>query len=156
MSEILARPSLRKEDLRKPQDKKNVPAKQHGTWRKVHTLKAEVKATYYSPVEVKAPVPVSKNTEERMFVVDSGASMHMLRKKDLSSDEMDTVRRTPTTVVTANGEVQTNEEAQVYVYDLDLFVTVQVLDERQQFYRLVSFAQNTDVQMSGRTVKFHD
>ena len=32
---------------------------------------------------------VSKNTEERMFVVDSGASMQMLSKKDLSSDEMD-------------------------------------------------------------------
>ena len=48
---------------------------------------------------------VSNNTEERMFVVDSGASMHMLSKKDPSSDEVD-----PTTVVTANGEVQTNEE----------------------------------------------
>ena len=34
-----------------------------------------------------------------------------------------------TTVVTANGEVQTNEEAQVYVHDLDLFVTVQILDD---------------------------
>ena len=45
-------------------------------------LKAEDKATCYSPVEIKAPVPVSKNTEERMLVVDSGASMHMLRKKD--------------------------------------------------------------------------
>ena len=57
--------------------------------------------------------------------------MHMLSKKDLSSDEMDTLRRsrTPSTVVTASWEVQTNEEAQVYVYDLDLFVTVQVLDE---------------------------
>ena len=32
-------------------------------------------------------------------------------------------------MVTANGEVQTNEEAQVYVHDLDLFVTVQLLDE---------------------------
>ena len=52
-------------------------------------------------------------------MVDSGASMHMLSKKDLSSDEMDTLRRsrTPTTVVTANGEVQTNEEAHVYVQD---------------------------------------
>ena len=66
-----------------------------------------------------------------MFVVDSGASMHMLSKKDLSSDELDTLRRfrNPTTVVTANGEVQTNEEAQVYVQDLDLFVTVQTLEE---------------------------
>ena len=30
---------------------------------------------------------------------------------------------------TANGEVQTNEEAQVYVHDLDLFVTVQWLEK---------------------------
>ena len=66
-----------------------------------------------------------------MFVVDSGASMHMLSKKDLSSDEMDTLRssRNPTTAVTANGEVRTNEDAQVYVHDFDLFVTVQLLEE---------------------------
>ena len=32
-------------------------------------------------------------------------------------------------VVTANGQVQTNEEAQVYVYDLDLFVTMQSLED---------------------------
>ena len=31
--------------------------------------------------------------------------------------------------MTANGEVQTNEEAQVYVQDIDLFVTVQLLEE---------------------------
>ena len=57
--------------------------------------------------------------------------MHMLSKNDLSSDEMDILRRsrTPTTVVPAHGEVQTNEEAQVYVHDLDLFVTVKLLDE---------------------------
>ena len=75
--------------------------------------------------------PTSKNPEEREFVVDSGASMHMLSKKDLSSEELETLRRsrTSTTVVTANGEVQTNEEAQVYVYDLDLFVTVQLLED---------------------------
>ena len=52
--------------------------------------------------------------------------MHMLSKRDLSSEEMETLRssRTPTTVVTANREAQTNEEAQQYVHDLDLFVTV--------------------------------
>ena len=44
---------------------------------------------------------------------------------------METLRRsrTPTVVVTANGEVQTNEEAQVYVHHLGLFVTVQLLEE---------------------------
>ena len=57
--------------------------------------------------------------------------MHMLSKKDLSSDEMDTLRRsrTPTTVVTSRGEVQTNEEAQENVHDLDLFITVQLLEK---------------------------
>ena len=44
---------------------------------------------------------------------------------------METLRRsrTPSGVVTANGEVQTNEEAQVYVHDLGLFVTVQLLED---------------------------
>ena len=37
--------------------------------------------------------------------------------------------RSPTTVMTANGEVQTREEATVYVEDLDLFVTVMVLED---------------------------
>ena len=57
--------------------------------------------------------------------------MHMLSKKDSSSAELDTLRksRNPTTVVTANGKVQTSEEAQVYVHDLELFATVQILDD---------------------------
>ena len=43
--------------------------------------------------------------------------MHMLNKKDLSSVELETLRkaRSPTTVFTANGEMQTSEEAQIYV-----------------------------------------
>ena len=46
-----------------------------------------------------------------------------------SSAELETLQksRNPTTVITASGEVQSNEEAQVYVHDLDLFVTVQIL-----------------------------
>ena len=73
---------------------------------------------------------ISQTSEELMFVVDSEPSMHMLSKSDLSSEELDTLRRsrTPMTVVTANGDVQTNEEAQVCVHDLDLCVTVQFLD----------------------------
>ena len=57
--------------------------------------------------------------------------MHMLNKKDLSSDELDILRRSrdSTVVVTANGEVQTKEEAHVFVHDLDLFVTMQSLVE---------------------------
>ena len=55
----------------------------------------------------------SKRPEEREFEVDSG----------ISSDEMDTVKRsrTPTVVLTANGEVHTDEEAQVFVHDLNSY-----------------------------------
>ena len=55
----------------------------------------------------------------------------MLSKKDLSSDELDTLRRSrnTTVVLTANGEVHTNEEAQVHVHDLNLFLTVQFPEE---------------------------
>ena len=68
--------------------------------------------------------------EEREFVVDFGASMHMISKKDLSDAEMDTLTTscTPTIVITANGEVQTHEEATVYVKELDMFLTMKVLE----------------------------
>ena len=41
--------------------------------------------------------------------------MHVISKKDLTSAEMDTLTtsRSPTTVITAKGEVQTHEEATV-------------------------------------------
>ena len=57
--------------------------------------------------------------------------MHMVSKKDLNSAYLETRRisRSPTTVMTANGEVQTGEEATVYVKELDLFVTVMLLEE---------------------------
>ena len=39
------------------------------------------------------------------------------------------IQNLPTTMVTANAEVQTNEEAQVNVHDLDIFVAVQLLED---------------------------
>ena len=57
--------------------------------------------------------------------------MHMVSKKDLDSAELETMRTStsPTTVMTANGEVQTRQEATVCVKELDLFVTVLLLEE---------------------------
>ena len=56
--------------------------------------------------------------------------MHMISKKDLSDAEMDTLTKScsRTIVITANGEVQTHEEAIVYVKELDIFLTMKVLD----------------------------
>ena len=60
-------------------------------------LKEKHKTTFFS------------SPENRCF----GASMHMISKKDLNSGELETVTtsRSPVAVITANGEVQTNEEA---------------------------------------------
>ena len=57
--------------------------------------------------------------------------MHMISKKDLNSAELETVTtsRSPRTVITANGEVQTHEEATVYVKELDIFLTLKVLED---------------------------
>ena len=56
--------------------------------------------------------------------------MHMISKKDFSDAEMDTLTKSccPTIVITANGEVQTHEDAIVYVKELDIFLTMKVLD----------------------------
>ena len=71
----------------------------------VYQLKAKHKDTFYSPTEAWVRrAPSSKKPEKRDFVVDSRASMHMLRREDLNSAELETPRkfRNPTTVNTAN------------------------------------------------------
>ena len=57
--------------------------------------------------------------------------MHMISKKDLNSADLETVTtsRSPTTVITANDEVQTNEEATVYVKELGILLTMKVLKD---------------------------
>ena len=56
--------------------------------------------------------------------------MHMISKKDLSDAEMDTLTKScnPPIVIIANGEVQTHEKAIVYVKNLEIFLTMKVLD----------------------------
>ena len=86
-------------------------------------LKEHERAIFFSPSENRSLL--ASTLEEREFVVDSGASMHMISKKDLSDAEMDTLTKScsPTIVITANGEVQTHEKAIVYVKELDIFLT---------------------------------
>ena len=77
-------------------------------------LKEKHKSAFFSLTEDRClPAPSEIKPEDREFVVDSGASMHMMSRKDLNSAELETVRisKRPMTVFTANGEVQTNEEA---------------------------------------------
>ena len=87
--------------------------------------------------------------------------MHMMSKKELISYEICTVKRfrTPTVVLTANGEVRTHEEAQVFVHDSNQFVVVQLLEETPAVLslgKLCKVAKTTDTPMSGSAVKRHD
>ena len=106
------------------------PQSSVGTCEKTFTSsRIRTKLRFYVPGEVKgmSASVASKRPEEREFVVDSdsGASMHMMSKKELSSEEMGTGKRSRNpTVWSANGEVHTHEEAHVFVHDLNQFVTV--------------------------------
>ena len=93
-------------------------------------LEEHERATFFSPSENRCLPASYLKPEEREFVVDSGASMHMISKKDLSDAEMDTLTKScsPTIVITGNGEVQTHEEATVYVKELDFFLTLKFLE----------------------------
>ena len=96
----------------------------------VFKLKEHQRATFFSSPENRCLPASTLKSEEREFVVDSGASMHMISEKDLSNAEMDTLTKScsPTIVITAKGEVQTHEEAIVYLKELDIFLTMKVLD----------------------------
>ena len=54
-----------------------------------HKLKKEDKATFHSPSEeLVVPAASTVKPEERKFAVDSGASMHMVSKKDLNGSRV--------------------------------------------------------------------
>ena len=106
--------------------------KQRGGWPNILKFKEKHKPTFFPPSENWClPAPSTLKPEEREFVVDSEASMHMISKMDLSDAEMDILTKScsPTIVITANDEVQTNEEATVYVRELGKFLTLKVLED---------------------------
>ena len=62
----------------------------------------------------------------------------------------------PFTVLTATGEVEINEDAQVFVHDLDLFVTVRLLAETPAVLSLSMLCSKLGVYWSGKLAKLHD
>ena len=73
--------------------------------------------------------------------------MHMISRKDLNSAELETVRisKSPTTVVTANGEVQTRKEATLYVREVDI----------RQFFHSENSAKNLGTVIIGQVARNH-
>ena len=106
--------------------------------------------------KVVSPAPSKITPEEREFVA-AGASMHMTSMKDLNSAEMETVKvsRIPILVVTAHGEVQTHEEATVYVKELDKFLTVKVLEDTPVVLSLGKLCEDHGYSYEWTVVKNH-
>ena len=97
MSVVLARQILGKDHMRRPR------CARKAVWdlaRHIYKLKNSDKTSFYTCLEARRkPAPTSIRPEEREFVVDSGASMLMLSKKELTVKRS----RNPTAVLTANG-----------------------------------------------------
>ena len=70
--------------------------------------------------------------------------MHMVSKRDFYSAELETMRisKNPTTVMTANGEVQRRGEATVYVKELEFFVPAMLHEETPAVLSLVKFCED--------------
>ena len=113
-------------------------------------------ATFFKPKMQMRVAPTSNvNLDEKKFNVDSGASVHMMSKMDMSPEELETVNvsRRPTTVITADGSINATEEATVYVKDLDMFVTVQLLKDTPAVLSLGKLCEENGFHTSGTKVK---
>ena len=102
ISEVPKLWNLRTDLKKRLKDKSDAPAARHGILPEIFTSS-------------KRRTKLHSTHLRREFVVDSEASMHMVSKRYLNSAELETMEtpRRPTTVMTANGEVQTKEEATV-------------------------------------------
>ena len=83
------------------------------------TLNNTDKATFTFQLTCRHPLQKLQRNEHSWLTPE-----HQFRRTGDSAEIQD-----PTSVVTANGKEQTNEEAQENVHDVDLFVTVQILDD---------------------------
>ena len=94
-------------------DKSDAPAEPRGEWPEVsQSSKKKTKIIFLTYRSLVSPSTIRDKTAR--------AAMHMLRRKDLNSAELETARvsKSPTTV-----------EATVCVKELDLFVTVKLLED---------------------------
>ena len=78
----------------------------------------ENKDTFFKTTTfIGAIFPTGISHEERQFIVDSGASVHLMSKSDLTHEEKETVGKSEEscTIITANGSIIATEEAALSV-----------------------------------------
>ena len=122
--------------------------------RHINKLKENDKATFYSPAEEWVLPAASTNEPEERELVDSGASMHMVSKRDLNSAELETRRtsRSPTTVMTTARFKQEKKQQKMskhWTYSLQLCF----LTKLPQFLLSGSSARIMGIPAAGPAVK---
>ena len=146
--------------MRRPRTQKDAPAQLHGIWRKY--LQAQEFGQNYVPHSNRskgnAGTCFKETRGERIRSRFKSINAHDEQKK-VKLRELDTTRRsrTPAVVLTATGEVYTHEEAQVFVHDSNLFVTVQLLEETLAVLSLGKLCEDHGCSYEWKkTVKLHD
>ena len=108
--------------MKRLNDSSDVPEARIGILLKHFQAQSERQSYILLACKVGSPSYLNKRAGgKREFVADSGASMQMVIEQDLNSAVLETMRtsRSPTTVMTASGEVRTHEEATTNVKQLD-------------------------------------
>jgi hypothetical protein len=78
----------------------------------------------------KKHIATLNNPGPRRYIVDSGASFHLVSKETLSEEEQGTISplEDPIPIQTANGEVVVSETCRIYVHELGIYLRAHLLD----------------------------
>ena len=89
--------------------------------------------------------------EVRPLIVDSGASQHMICESHLNEYEKLTIKdlEKPMRIHTANGKVKVTKSCQIWVHELEMYVTAVILPKTAECYLLGLSSRRTDSHIIG-------
>ena len=106
----------------------------------------ENKATFFKlNSKICSSINLSRQSRRQsVSTIDSDASIPVIRKTDLSSKELETIEvsRLLLTVITTDGSIDTTEETIVDLKELDIFVTIQLLEDTPAVQHLGNYEEN--------------
>ena len=120
----------------------------------MYKLKEKDKAAFYFPAEEWLLTAAStKEPEDRKFVVDSGASVHMVCEKYVNFAELETMRtsRSPTTVMTARCKQE--KKRQYMSSNLTYLSKLCFLEKLPQFFPWANSVRTMGIHTTGPAVK---
>ena len=90
--------------------------------------------------------------EERSFIVGTGASVLMMSKGDLIHEGKEPFRKSKEscTIITSNGSITTTQEASVYVRDLEMLITSEILEDSPAVLSQKKNAKNMGIPTNGK------